>query len=126
RVRVLFERLLVEDRQYEAGVRLQFFNLSRGSSSAMLDLVLKAFLDHEVWSECFSDNPAPDQAFSINCPIRHNYELLQTPIVQTRLKALFELCDYNDLHIPIRQILLLLANAVLGHPDVRDHLMIPS
>jgi hypothetical protein len=43
--------------------------------------------------------------------------------VQARLRALFDLCDCNDLHIPIRRILLLLANAVLGHPEVRDRLM---
>jgi hypothetical protein len=30
------------------------------------------------------------------------------------------------LHVPIRQILLLLTNAVLGHPDVKDHLMVPA
>jgi hypothetical protein len=37
---------------------------------------------------------------------------------------LLELCDHNGLHVPIRQILLLLTNAVLGHPDVKDHLMV--
>ena len=38
----------------------------------------------------------------------------------------FELCDYNGLHVPVRQILLLLTNAVLGHPDVNHHLMVPA
>ncbi len=126
KVRVLLEQLLVEDRQHESGVRLEFFNLSRTSSAKLLDLALKAFLDHEVWSECLSSNSDPDQAFGIHCPIRHNYELLQTILVQRRLRALFELCDYNDLHIPVRQILLLLTNAVLGHPKVKDHLMLPD
>ncbi|MEW6230546.1 MAG: hypothetical protein AB1700_21085, partial [Bacillota bacterium] len=44
-------------------------------------------------------------------------------VVRSRLRALFELCDYNGLHIPLRQTLLLLTNAVLGHPDARDYLM---
>jgi hypothetical protein len=126
KVRTLLERLLVEDRQHEPDVRLEFFNLSRCNSATLLDLALKAFLDHEIWHECLYSKPFPDQAFGINCPIRHNYQLLQTPLVQKRLRALFELCDYNDVHIPIRQILLLLTNAVLGHPDVRDQLMIPN
>ncbi len=126
KVRTLLERLLVEDRQHEPGVRLEFFNLSRCNSATLLDLALKAFLDHEIWHECLSSDPSPDQAFGINCPIRHNYQLLQTALVQKRLRALFELCDYNDVHIPIRQILLLLTNAVLGHPDVRDQLMVPN
>src|SRR6266516_353160 len=29
-------------------------------------------------------------------------------------------------HVPIRQILLLLANAVLGHPDSKDRLMVAA
>ena len=43
-----------------------------------------------------------------------------------RLRSLLELCDYNGLHVPIRQILLLLSNAVLGHPDAKDHMMSPA
>jgi hypothetical protein len=46
--------------------------------------------------------------------------------VQKRLAQLFQLCDYNGLHIPIRQILLLLTNAVLGHPDCKDKLMVAA
>ncbi len=126
KVRALLEQLLVEGRQNEPGVRLAFFNLSRGSSAELLDLALEAFLNHEVWSECLVGNSGANQAFGINCAVRHNYELLQTPLVQKRLRALFELCDYNDLHIPIRQILMLLTNAVLGHPDVKDQLMVPA
>lgn len=73
-----------------------------------------------------SGNPNDSDCFGQKCPIRHNYELLQRPLVQERLRSLFELCDYNRLHIPIRQILLLLSNALLGHPDVRDRLMRPE
>jgi len=126
KVRSLLEQLLVEDRQHEPGVQLEFFNLSRGSSAQLLDLALKAFLNHEVWSECMVSKVDADHAFGTNCPIRHNYELLHTPLVQKRLRALFELCDYNDLHIPIRQILMLLTNAVLGHPNVKDQMMVPD
>ena len=37
--------------------------------------------------------------------------------------ALLELCDQNGLHVPVRQLLILLSNSVLGHPDAKDHLM---
>jgi hypothetical protein len=47
-------------------------------------------------------------------------------LVRARLRSLLELCDYNGLHVPVRQILLLLANAVLGHPEVSQHLMLPG
>lgn len=134
KVRQLFEALLVENRQQEAGVCLKFFNLSRGTSADLFDRALDAFLAHEGWNDCLASiqqtsfiEPAdPTSAFGPRCPIRHNYELLQQPLVRKRLRALFELCDFNDLHIPIRQILLLLANAVLGHPDMEDHLMVPA
>lgn len=134
KVRQLFETLLVEDRQFEAGVRLKFFNLSRGNSADLFDQALNAFVNHEGWQECYAETRQssflnevdPTATFGPNCPIRHNYELLQNPLVRKRLRALFELCDFNDLHIPIRQILLLLSNAVLGHPDVKDYLMVWS
>jgi hypothetical protein len=134
RARQLFEILLVENRQQETGVRLKFFNLSRGKSADLFDHALDAFLAHDGWKDClvatqqasFIEPSDPTSAFGPKCPIRRNYELLQNPLVRKRLRALFELCDFNDLHIPIRQILLLLSNAVLGHPDVRDHLMVPA
>lgn len=134
RVRQLFEVLLVENRQQETGVRLEFFNLSRGKSADLFEYALNAFLSHEGWQDCFVvmeqssliESLGNDFAFGPKCPIRHNYELLQTPLVRQRIRALFELCDFNDLHIPIRQILLLLSNAVLGHPDVKDRLMVST
>lgn len=126
RARQVFEELLVEDRQEESGVRLKFFNLSRASSAVLFDRALDAFLDHRGWAELKKEVPGENDLFGLNCPIRHNYELLQSPLVRGRLRSLLELCDYNGLHVPIRQILLLLSNAVLGHPDAKDHLMSPA
>lgn len=123
RIRKLFESLLVEDRRESEGILLKFFNLSRVPSAKLFDLALEAFLSHEGWQECAREAGGEGEFFGSCCPIRRNYELLQTPLVETRLRALFDLCDCNDLHIPIRRILLLLANAVLGHPEVRDRLM---
>ncbi|MCI0724320.1 MAG: hypothetical protein L0338_35955, partial [Acidobacteria bacterium] len=122
----IFEDLLVEDRQEREGVRLKFFNLSRTSSAELFDRAIEAFLDHSGWKELKQGIKSENDLFGANCPIRHNYELLQAPLVRSRLRSLLELCDYNGLHVPIRQILLLLANGVLGHPDVKDHLMVPA
>lgn len=126
KARKVFEDLLVEDRQEQPGVRLRFFNLSRGSSAELFDRAIKSFLDHPGWQESFKCKAGEDEAFGLNCPIRHNYELLKNPLVQSRLRSLLKLCDSNGLHVPIRQILLLLTNAILGHPDVKDHLMVPA
>jgi hypothetical protein len=125
RARAVFEELLVEDRQEQPGVRLCFFNLSRASSADLFDRAIDAFLGHQGWAELTQGVPTENEVFGPKCPIRHNYELLQTPLVRARLRSLLELCDYNGLHVPIRQILLLLTNSVLGHPDVKDHLMVP-
>ncbi len=124
RARDLFEDLLVKERQEKAGVRLKFFNLSRANSAELFDRALKAFLEHPGWQELRGGVRGENEAFGPKCPIRHNLELLDTDLVRERLRSLLELCDHNGLHIPIRQILLLLTNAVLGHPNVKDHLMV--
>ena len=123
KTRQLLETLLVEDRREYEGIPLKFFNLSRLPCADLLDLALDVFLAHEGWRDCYSEAQGDFGFFGPRCPIRHNYELLTTPLVRTRLRSLFQLCDCNDLHIPIRRILLLLSNAVLGHPEVKDRLM---
>ncbi len=126
RARQVFEDLLVEDRQEQSGVRLRFFNLSRASSAELFDRAIEKFLAHPGWDELKHGVPGENDLFGPKCPIRQNYELLGTPLVRARLRSLLELCDYNGLHVPVRQILLLLTNAVLGHPDVGQHLMLPG
>jgi hypothetical protein len=123
RAREHLETLLVEDQQQLPGASLQFFNLSRGSSAALFDRAVAAFLGHSGWDECRRLSAGVGAFYGPDCPIRRNVELLASPLVQARLRALLALCDYSCVHIPIRQILLLLTNAVLGHPGVKDRLM---
>lgn len=120
------ETLLVEDSQSLPGVLLRFFNLSRRSSADLFDRTLAAFLNHSGWAACRALDAGAGEFFGTECPIRHNVELLGSAQVQRRLRALFSLCDYNRFHIPIRQILLLLTNGVLGHPDAKDGLLRPE
>ncbi len=116
--RNVLDELLVEDKQFMEGVFLELFNLSRGSTTEIFDRALDAFIHHDGWTECLSECDGRD-----NCPVRINYNLLKTDIVRTRIRKLFELCDHNGLHLPIRQVLLLLTNSVLGHPDAKDSLI---
>ena len=120
----IFEDLLFK--QQEELDNLNFFNLTRMKSSELFEHCLQGLLSHEKWQECFSGEDADSIAFGPQSPIRQNYELLQEPLVKERLKMLFEFCDYNELHVPIREILLLLANAILGHPDCNEGLMTPK
>ena len=122
RALAVFEARLMDDSDPEESARLAFFNLSQVQSTAVFDLSLDAFLDHEGWWDCYAE-AEDDGFFGPDCPIRKNYELLKTPLVRSRLRSLFQLCDFNDLHAPIRRVLMLLANAVLGHPEARDRLL---
>jgi hypothetical protein len=123
RAREVLETLLVDDTQSLDGIALRFFNLSRRSSADLFDRAVGALLAHPGWEACRALNAGPGEFFGPNCPIRRNSELLATPLVRTRLRALLALCDYNRVHVPIRQILLLLANAILGHMDARNELL---
>ena len=113
----------MEDLQQTEGVDLRFFNLSRYRSAELLDRALDAFLGHAGWNICHALNAGPGEFFGPQCPIRHNLTLLETPLARRRLNDLLALCDYNQLHLPIRQILLLIVNAVLGHVSVKGRLM---
>lgn len=124
RAAAVFEARLMDDNDPEENARLAFFNLSRVDSATVLDLSLDAFLNHEGWQDCYAD-AEDDGFFGPDCPIRKNYELLKTPLVRSRLRSLFQLCDFNELHAPIRRVLMLLANAVLGHAEARDRLLRP-
>ena len=124
RASALFEARLMEDKDPEPATRLAFFNLSTVSSATVFGLSLEALVAHEGWQACYIE-AEEDGFFGPRCPIRKNFELLKTALVQRRLGALFELCDYNELHTPIRRVLMLLANAALGHPDARDRLLMP-
>jgi hypothetical protein len=126
RARELFEDLLVKEHRGKEGVRLRFFNLSHSNSAELFDRALNAFLSHPGWEELRQQSGEGNQLFGPRCPIRRNLELLGEALVRERLRSLLELCDHNGLHVPIRQILLLLTNAVLGHPDVKDCLMTPA
>jgi hypothetical protein len=126
KVRAIIEELLVEDKQFIEDIRLNLFNMSRGHSSLVFEKAIESFLSHPGWNECYNLFSGENEFFGPKCPIRHNYELLKTPLVQSRLKTLIKLCEHNDHHVPLRQMLLLLTNAVLGHPEVRDRLMVPK
>lgn len=119
----VIEDLLVGDRIEAPNVGLKLFNLSRGSSVELFRLAVNAFSEHVGWRQCYAEAGSPDSFFGVNCPIRRNYELLRASLVRDRICDLLELCDQNGVHVPIRQIFVLLANGVLGHPDVDDYLM---
>ena len=104
--------------------RLRLINLSKISSKLLMEQCLEAILDREEW-DCLNteaDNPL----FSSTSSIRQNYSLLRTPTVRARLVTLAELADASGFHMPIRGILCLLTNAILGNPAARDNVLRPQ
>ena len=126
RAKQVIEDLLVEDCQEKAGSRLQLLNLSRTSSAKLLNNATEALLNHKGWEDLLAAPPDAAGLFGQRCPIRRNFQILQSDLVRSRLGDLLQLCDSSNLHVPIRQILILLTNALLGHPDVKDCLMSPA
>src|SRR5262249_47690766 len=114
--------LLVAKEQEKGGVALRLYNLSCTSAAQMFDAILEAVLNHPGWSGC---NGCRGQGAAAHdrCPIWENYSRLKQPLMQERLRNLLELCDQNESHLPIRQLLLLVSNVLLGHSQAKDGLM---
>lgn len=121
-VRKAIEDLLVGDLRELDDFQVKLYNLSRQSAAVLFPRILKAVLEHPGWGEC---NQCAYQ--SQGCPIWQNKQRLEgTDAERTtreRLTDLLELCELNQMHLPVRQLLLLVANALLGHPDAKDRLL---
>ena len=123
-VRRIIENLLLNEQREEVGVSLRLYNLSRIPIRHVFPRILDAVLQHEGWQACeqcpFRQLAAPTK----QCPIWENKERIeQDETTRKRLIQLLELCELNNIHLPVRQLLLLVSNMVLGHPHAKDHLM---
>ncbi|NJL01313.1 MAG: hypothetical protein HC910_12420 [Spirulinaceae cyanobacterium SM2_1_0] len=121
-VRQAIEELLVSDRSELDGFQLRLHNLSRQSAAAIFPRILDAVLQHPGWEACESCSYQNQ-----GCPIWENKKRLEgrdnKQITRRRLLDLLLLCDLDDIHLPIRQLLILISNAILGHPDAKDKLL---
>ncbi len=93
------------------------FNLSHTLDDASLDALLDAVLLHPDWDDgCGSCARVSSETSP--CPIRYNRTLLAgtdgSPSFRARIKTLVRLSAANDQHIPIRYILMLVVNILLG------------
>ena len=120
--RELIEDLLVTNTESRPEFALRLYNLSRTSAAETLERVLAAVLGHSGWQGCSGCRGQEDDA-STRCPIWENYSRLHDPLFQDRLRNLLKLCDHNDYHLPIRQLLILCSNVLLGHSSARDSLL---
>ncbi|MED1951460.1 hypothetical protein [Brevibacillus centrosporus] len=126
-VKKRIEDLLVSDNVESNDLNLRLYNLSRISAAWALPKIVKSLLEHSGWEQCTQCAFKENVDLSQRCPIWENRTRLEgnynDQIIQSRILDLLELCEINGLHLPIRQLLLLVSNMILGHPEARDRLM---
>ena len=109
------EDMLVEDRTHDPLLRLRLYNLSHFESAEHFAKLLDQVVEHPQWTQCSGCELLESNGTS-RCPIRLNRNLLRGEMstFRQRLKDLLRLARANRLHVPIRDLLLLTANIILG------------
>ncbi|AUM66902.1 hypothetical protein C0R09_21555 [Brevibacillus laterosporus] len=121
------EDLLVSNDLKYDNFNLRLYNLSRISAAWAFPKIVENLLEHPGWDQCSQCAFKENEDLSQRCPIWENKIRLEGSynerIIHSRILDLLELCEINGLHLPIRQLLLLVSNMILGHPEARDRLM---
>jgi hypothetical protein len=86
--------------------------------------VIRAVAEHPDWNLC---EGCQLNAGERQCPVASNRRLAMgagdNGLFVGRLENLIDLARLNGAHLPMRDLLALVANMLLGHPDAKDHLM---
>jgi hypothetical protein len=112
--------MLKNDGSSARGLRLDMWNLSRQPHDQTFEKLLDAVVNHVGWGDCVACSSAPA------CPIRRNRELLKQTGpegVRARMRDMIRLAADNDMHLPIRQVLLVIVNTLLGVRGLKSKLM---
>ncbi|MEC3660392.1 hypothetical protein ABEY13_16650 [Bacillus velezensis] len=120
--RKLIEDLLISGKRQKEDQNLWLYNLSHTNSAHLFPKVVNEVLHNPGWEECRNCSFSTGEKI---CPIIENKKRLESEnsLIVKRLTDLLTLCEVNELHLPLRQLLLLIANMFLGHPDVKDSLL---
>ncbi|MFH1010323.1 MAG: hypothetical protein V1784_03710, partial [bacterium] len=99
------------------GVPMRLFHLSSLRTKTNFERCMDALLDHPGWQTLEKEHSGATDIFSPTSHLRRNRDALRDPIIRSRLLDLARLCEANDWHFPVRNMLALLANAILGKAD---------
>jgi hypothetical protein len=104
--------------------RLAMFDLSRQARADAVQDVMRAVSEHPEWAKCGACSWHGNGRV---CPIIENKNRMQGAADQgrlrTRLSQLAEISRANGTHLPIRDLLALASNMILGHPEAKEGLM---
>jgi hypothetical protein len=119
------EEMLARKRDSSPQLDLYLLDLSGIASAEVLSRARRNLLDRPEWA-CFTDCSS-DPAYGPGSPLTRNFALLSSDLFYGRLRSLIELCDVNGMHISVRDLIALLVNGLLGHPDAgAGHMMTPE
>jgi len=100
--------------------RLAVFDLSRTTNRKTLDEIAKSVAGHPEWEKCKSCTLATGDKV---CPIDENRRRLlgesEGGQLARRLGDLVEVARFNGLHLPVRDLLALCSNMILGYSDAK-------
>lgn len=112
------ENMLIDGYEKSDDYFLDIFNLSRLDASGHFEALVKEVIEHPQWSQCDGCTLMPVGGKSSACPIRINREFLRATngksLFVKRLSDLIKLASSNRMHVPIRDLLLLVVNILLG------------
>ncbi|WP_337882560.1 hypothetical protein [Chromobacterium haemolyticum] len=104
--------------------RLALYDLSRTAHRQSLEEVILTVAGHPEWESC---RCCALQAEERICPILENRNRLMGAVngvrFADRLGDLVETSRLNGWHLPVRDLLALVSNIILGHPDAKEDLM---
>lgn len=126
-VKKCIEDLLVSEVLELKGFNLRLYNLSQISAARLFPEIVDAVLQHSGWNDCNHCSLRGNNQRESKCPIWENRRRLEGfedgGLIRLRVTDLLELCELNGVHLPIRQLLLLVSNMLLGHPEAKHQLM---
>lgn len=126
RVFKIVEDMLVEERTTDDALVLDLYNLSHLDASVHFQELVEQIVEHQQWSQCEGCELLNDDGTS-TCPIRINRERLrggaEGSLFRKRLGELMKLARANRMHLPIRDLLLLGVNILLGDRQGRQILL---
>lgn len=104
--------------------KLAIFDLSTSVNRDTLNNVFTAVAEHPDWAKC---GACAYQGGGRICPIYENRSrMLGTQdggLLARRLGDVAEVAKFNGWHLPVRDVLTLASNMILGHPDAKEALM---
>ncbi|MEB0114280.1 hypothetical protein QN397_23655 [Variovorax sp. RTB1] len=104
--------------------RLAIYDLSASANRDTLNNVFDAVANHPEWDKC---GGCGHQGEGKVCPIYENRNRMlgaaDGGLLSTRLGDVAEVAKFNGWHLPIRDMLTLASNMILGHPAAKEGLM---